>query len=219
VAIALVQSKIQANLATTAGVVTFTSTATAGSLLIVLIGVPSLETATAVTGVWTKDMGGSSSLRIHAYSKHTADGTETDFQWTGSVSQGQAAFFSEWSGISGGVLDQFANGSGTSVTSMSTGTTPTTTAADEVAVTVVACGSSMSGAGAVWTNSFTDLGTAFASTRWGRKILTATGTQESTYGAWTTARTGNSAILTYKAGAAVASLVPPRRSMQHMMVR
>jgi hypothetical protein len=218
VAIALVQQKMQADAATTAGNITFTSTATAGNLLIVLIGLVSLETATAVTGGWTKDMGGSSSLRVHCYSK-VADGSETAFAWTGSVSQGQACNMWEFSGIAGGVLDQFANGSGTTVTSMSTGTTPTTTAADEVAVAVVACGSSLSGP-ATWSNSFINGSVAFASSRWSYKILSATGTQESTFGVWTTARTGNSAILTYKAGAAAAaSLVPPRRSMQHLLVR
>jgi hypothetical protein len=219
VAVGLVQVRAQTTVAATTATAALLAGAGAGNLLVVLAGAASLQTAPAVTGGWTKDHGGVASQRLHVWS-FVATGGETSFQFNTSVSQSQPTYIYEFSGITSGVLDQLATGSGTSVTSMSTGTTATTTAADEAAVTCIACGSSMSGASAVWTNSFTDAGQPAAGTRGSYKLLTATGTQETTFGPWTTARTGNSVILTYKAGAAAAaSLVPPRRSMQHLLVR
>lgn len=214
----LTQSKSGRQTVTTNGSITFNSTATKGNLLVINIGMVSLATATAVTGGWTKDYGGSSSQRLHAYSK-VADGTETAFSWTAGASGTLATFFYEFAltQMTNGVMDVMQVGSGTSVTSMSTGTTATVTNQDTALTAMVSCGGSVVAGSPTWSNSFTAATAQTECVGAYRLVSAAVTTYTTTWGTWTTNRTGNSMILAYRWTAD--TLSPPFHSLSQSSMR
>src|SRR3990167_7116181 len=113
----------------------------------------------------------------------------------------------EWSGLTNAIHDATAStGRTIDATSLSSGTTGTTTAEDELAVAMVGIRSAISVGS--FTNGFTTreeeahVGSVSTSILVGDKVLSATGTQETT-GSWTTAGVSMAAIATFRADTAI----------------
>jgi len=178
------------NSASTASTVTVTldSAPTSGNLLVATTAFRSDSApGTAPDGTWTLAEaiapGTPSSVRseINIWYK-ISDGTETVTIWTLDSTGYIGACVREYAGAN--VLDVTADaGAHSTATTHSTGTTAATSVNDSVAVAAV--GINANDPTVSWTNSFTELagnrtGAATASYHSADKILTATGTQEST---------------------------------------
>lgn len=114
--------------------------------------------------------------------------------WTSSTTT--ILILSEWTGISASPLDQSAktdNQSGN--TSISTNTTPTTSQAKELLLSLVSTGNTM-GAHS-WNNGFSLLEGIDEILCGGYRIVSATGTYETTL-SWTTTRIAGACIATFK---------------------
>lgn len=211
-AIAQVQKKQTSTTGTTSHAFTFTSTPTDSNLLVFVV------TFTTDPGTITPEAGIDVAVAAQRGTAQTigiyytvASGEDTSFTFTTANSVNGRCEAYEYSGCDAtqaSVLDVFTSndgGAGT-VTSLSTGTTGTTAQADELAITGVGLSGS-SGGSEAWTNSFTlETGTGVPNSA--SKILSATGTQEST-ASWATARTAVAAIATFKAGGAGSQAITP----------
>lgn len=176
--------------ATTTVAATFGAAPTSGSLLVA--GVMNTDNFATTPAGWTQDAQRGDFGGIQLYHK-VSDGTETTLTVTlGGAGSGSALMMAEFAhdGTTAGLLDVSASaGSGTgNVTSQATGTTGTTTRADELAIGCVGWGG---GANAstptfanTWTNSFAQAGTPATRQACGVSLawrdLVATGTQTTT---------------------------------------
>ena len=115
----------------------------------------------------------------------------------------------EWSGLAtSNVLDKVAytTGTGSTVTSRSSGTTATTSQAEELAIVGVVNGAIVTNQ--AWTNSFTvERHASCVYQTGGSKVLSSAAAIESTM-SWTTARHGGGIIATFAAPAAGGTVVP-----------
>jgi len=193
--------------------VSWTSTPTSGNLLVArAIGAAATD-AGAISG-WTLVSSaryGATTGFVSIFVK-VAGGSEGNVTVTFTGSNPTRLVIEEWSSSTGWAatpLDQSANtnNAGSTVTSRSTGTTGTTTVADELAVSVIGWGSAVTGIS--WSNSFTDsFSQPTGSLTFGgaHKTLSATGTVETT-ASWTTARLAGAAIATFKTVATLTGAV------------
>jgi hypothetical protein len=121
-----------------------------------------------------------------AFAFKVSDGTETSVQWTWTTSDNAQGWCGVYTGLTATPFDvsQEANSGVTAVASQTTGTTAATAQADELAVAVMAVdtGANVS-TNRAWTNSFSEF--AWAANDNGlsvaQKILTSTGTVETTF--------------------------------------
>lgn len=182
--------------------VSWTSTPTAGNLLVArAIGV-SATAAGAITG-WTRVVSaqyGSTAGHVAIFFK-IAGASEGNVTVTFTGATTTRLVIEEWSnsaGWAGSDVSANVNNTGSSVTSRSSGTTGTTAQADELAVAVWGAGGAVTSIS--FTNSFTS---SFQQptgslTFWGaHKVLSATGTVETT-ASWTTARLCGGCVATFK---------------------
>jgi len=193
--------------------VSWTSTPTSGNLLVArAIGAAATDTG-AISG-WTLVSSaryGATTGFVSIFVK-VAGGSEGNVTVTFTGSNPTRLVIEEWSSSTGWAatpLDQSANtnNAGSTVTSRSTGTTGTTTVADELAVSVIGWGSAVTGIS--WSNSFTaSFSQPTGSLTFGgaHKTLSATGTVETT-ASWTTARLAGAAIATFKTVATLTGAV------------
>lgn len=185
--------------------VSWTSTPTSGNLLVArAIGVGASDGG-SITG-WTRvDYAryGASTGYVAIFVKVAGAG-EGNVTVTFTGSNPTRLVIEEWSNSDGWAsspIDQYTHSdAGSTVTSKSTGTTGTTTINDELAVSVIGWGSAVTSIS--WSNSFTSSFEQPASITFSgaHKVLSATGTQETT-ASWTTARLAGAAIGTFKGNA------------------
>lgn len=205
--IANVQAEKYATAASNAVTCAWTSTPTAGNLLIArAIGVGASDggTITDWTGLSTAPRYGASTGYVNIFCKVAGAG-EGDVTVTFTGSNPTRIEISEWSNTDGWAatpsdVQAYADSTG-GVTSKSTGTTGTTAIASELAIAVAGWGGAVTGIS--WTNSFTSsfevpVGTITFTGAY--LILTATGTVETTL-AWTTSRYCGAAVKTFKGNA------------------
>jgi len=206
-AISKVQNAVYKSEADASVTVSFPNTPTEGNLMIALgksgtnsytngsitgwaLATGTRTGTTAYMGIWYKVAG-------------AAESKDVTLDWTDSTNTLIA--IEEWAGLTSTPLDQIANVDNTGpVTSKSSGTTPTTTVADELCVAGFAMGGVVTNQS--WSNSFTeelDQDSFFL----GSKIVSATGTQETTL-SWTTARVCGGLIATFKGASAAATWIP-----------
>ena len=182
---------------------TYPSTPTQGNLLVavaVAAGGTTNEASMSITSAgWTKAVGGaiSASSGVQIWYKVAGAGESTTVTLTasGSPTACRLAIY-EYDGFVGTpTLDKTAAGvADTGVTSMSTGTTATTTAAAEALVAAI--GINNTPAGISWTNSFA---TILAASRilTGERIVAAAAAYETT-ASWTTAAGAIGILATFK---------------------
>lgn len=202
-AIAQVQLKRTTTVSGTSHAHTVTSTPTDNNLLVAVInfagGDPGTITRPSGWSLAIEAQRGSAQ-KIGIYYKVAAS-EGTSWTWTTANAVQSVCTIYEYSGLDSSqaaVLDKTTSndgGAGT-VTSLSTGTTVATTLADELLAAGIGLTGS-SGSAFSWTNSFTDDGTGSAGAGTAVRIVSATGTYETT-GSWTTARTAVAAIATFK---------------------
>ncbi len=151
---ALVQSNTAVNGGNSSSITaTYTSTPTAGNLLIAIVGNKDVLTLGALPAGWTKgvaDENRSPGLVILYKIAGVAEPSDVTINYSGSTRLGLQIF--EYSGIPGATLRQFVETSG-SGTSLATGTVTSTTA-DELIITgfTIDVGTTFTG----WSNSFTE---------------------------------------------------------------
>lgn len=197
-----VQAAKYGSAASNAVTVSWTSTPTAGNLLIArAIGVAATD-AGAITG-WTQEKSaqyGASTGHVAIFSKIAATG-EGSVTVTFTSATTARLVIEEWynsDGWVGGDATERVNNTGSTVTSRSTGTTGNTAMPDELAVSVIGWGGAVTGIS--WSNSFTasfEQPTGSLTFAGAHKVLSATGTQETT-ASWTTSRLAGAAIATFK---------------------
>lgn len=139
-----------------------------------------ITTGASTVGIWYKVAGAS-------------EGNVT-LDWTGSTTTGFAIM--EWS-AGATILDQISktDDTGGTVTSRSSGTTPTTTVDDELVIAGVGTGASTTAQS--WSNSFVDEYSPDTVTFYiGSLVVSSTGTYETTM-SWTTARRAGGCIATF----------------------
>jgi hypothetical protein len=204
--IANVQASKYGSAVSNAVTVSWASTPTAGNLLIArAIGVVATDGGT-IAG-WTRvDFAryGTTTGYVSIFVKVAGAG-EGNVTVTFTAATTARLVIEEWSNTDGWQStpqDQFTHANSTSsVTSKSTGTTGTTTIADELAISVIGFGGAVTGIS--WSQSFT---ASFAQPTGSllfagaHKILSATGTVETT-ASWTTSRLAGAAIATFKGNA------------------
>ena len=185
--------------------ISWNSTPTSGNLLIArAIGAAATDGG-AISG-WTK----TDSARYGASTGHVAiffkkaGASEGDVTVTFTSATTTRMVIEEWNNSDGwDTVDQhtYADNAGSTVTSKSTGTTGSTTVADELSVSVIGWGSAVTGIS--WSNSFTasfEQPTGALTFAGAHKVLSSTGAQETT-ASWTTARLAGAAIATFKGNA------------------
>lgn len=200
-AIVQVQTPIQGRqTSSTTGAATYTNPPTPGSLLVAVCGTVLSGVTTTMPAPWNEDVEFS---RIHVYSCICpADGSlngSITFTESGAATTCAIHLYEySFAGFARPVLDKVVQTStSASATSLTTGTTATTTVADEVCIGGVSGGGSIVVGSPVWTNSFANgvTGTELVSAA---RIVTATGAYSSTWGTWTTSRAVHGAIVTYR---------------------
>jgi hypothetical protein len=207
-------SKVQGsfNRSASAATVTtpFTNTPTEGNLLIAWAKAAGVADILAISG-WTKAISvqyGTSSGFGCIFLKIAGAGESKDVVLVATGSSNVALTIEEWTGLPSAVVDKTASTANSGgVTSKSSGTTAATTADEELAIAICALGNTITSPS--WSNSFTDEvqnGTGDISLIGASKILSSTGTQETT-ASWTTSRVAGAAIVTFKAGT-VATPIP-----------
>jgi len=176
----------------------FLSTPTEGNLMIALGAGSTVVTGNASISGWT--------LATSTYADKcglwykvagAAESTDVTLNWTGSTST--HLVIEEWTGLSSTPLDKVANYYVAGpVTSRTSGTTDTTTVADELCIAGFKVGNTVSAES--WSNSFVleyrDSPTP--TFLLGSRIVASTGTYETTL-SWTTARYAGGLIATFKA--------------------
>lgn len=199
-AIVQVQRKSNRQTTGTAGSVVLNNPATAGNLLVMLVGITSLQTdspITAGTTAWTQDYN-PGSRRLHIYSK-IADGGEQTLQHTVGATSSKSTHAYEYSFAGhSSPANWFTEGDNTfsATTSFTTGTA-NVTITDWVAIAIGCAGGSIVAGSPTWSNSFAN---GEATTECVTAALIGTGTNGSlnaTWGTWTTNRTGNQQLLVY----------------------
>lgn len=213
--IANVQASKYGSSATASVTVSWASTPTAGNLLIARtrnLGGSGTEKG-SISG-WTLveyALYGAGNRFVSIFYK-IAGSSEGDVTYSSTASTETYLVIEEWSNSDGWDAtpeDQYTNvdTTGSVVTSRSTGTTGTTTVADELAVSVLGCGSTVTGIS--WSNSFTasfEQPTGALTFAGGHKTLSATGTVETT-ASWTTSRVAGAAIATFKGVNAISGVL------------
>jgi len=187
----------------------FPNTPTAGNLMIALgrSGTNSYTNGSIdgwelATGVQT---GTASHMGLWYKVAGAAESKDVTLDWTDSVDT--MLIIEEWTGLSAAPLDQISSyyAAGT-VTSRTSGTTPTTAVADELCLAGFAMGSTISAES--WSNSFVLEKRNSTTPKFllGSLIVASTGTYETTL-SWTTARTSGGLIATFK-GITVSVWIP-----------
>jgi len=209
----LVQQASDTGVISTSPSVTLSSTAIAGNLIVIGIGVDKNATSVTPPSGFTLIQSYTSASVSGAMAYKVANGTETTITWSlGTVG---AAGCTMWAGeyrgtLSSGVLDvSVENDSGAgAVSTLATGTTAATAQNDEIAIAMMMI-DSVSVESYTWDNSFSSVyddsetggcGGLFVAS----KTLTTTGTQTSTC-TWTTADQAYACLATFKLNAPAAS--------------
>jgi hypothetical protein len=209
-AISKVQNAVYINEADASVTASFPNTPTEGNLMIALGRGTTAYTNASISG-WTlasSTQTASSGAGMGLWYKVAGVGESKDvtLNWTDSTET--MMFIEEWTGLSAIPLDQIADvdNSG-SVTSKSSGTTPTTTVADELCLAGFATSSTISAES--WSNSFVLEKRNSSTPKFllGSRIVASTGTYETTL-SWTTARYAGGLIATFKG--AVTSVWTPK---------
>jgi len=188
--------------------VNFPNTPTEGNLMIALCRGTQVATNASIPG-WTQATSTESNdpdveFIVLFYKVAGAGESKTvTLTWTSSTVVNM--IIEEWTGLSATPLDQIANVNAiaTEAASRSSGTTPTTTVADELCIAGFAMNNSVSAQS--WSNSFTeeyDYNYLFL----GSRIVSSTGTYETTL-SWTTNRECGGLIATFK-GAVTSAWTP-----------
>jgi hypothetical protein len=198
-AIAKVQSAVYNSRAGNDVTAAFVDTPTEGNLLIAFGRGPSAATNASISG-WTLATSTLNTVAgwIVLFYKvaGAAESKNVTLAWTSSTDT--RLIIEEWSGLSATPLDKVADldNTGSTVTSKSSGTTDTTTVADELCIAAFSHGSTISDQS--WSNSFTEeYGVAAGLMYLGSKVVSSTGAQETTL-SWTTARLTGGLIATFK---------------------
>jgi hypothetical protein len=206
-AISIVQGLLRVGEADASVTRAWTSTPTAGNLLLGIGTSYGQLIANASISDWTlaNNVKSSSSTETGIWYKvaGASEGSVT-LDWTSSTST--LLQILEVSGLTNPVLDKIASSIYTSgVTSKTTGTTATTTANDEFCLAVVTQGNDTSAL--TWSNGYTNLDTLQIKHYVSYLIQSAAGAQETT-ASWTTSRFAGGLIVTFKAGAAAGIAIP-----------
>lgn len=188
--------------ATTSVSAVYASTPTAGNLLVACVDVRGTASAPTIPGWSVAAIGnGTTSVALTILYK-VADGSEsTTVTATRASATAMAIAISEYSGLSASPLDAAITSSGTSVATLAIGPTATLAQADELAIAAVGLGGTFSAES--WTNSFNNrasVSAANAALITADQIVAAT-TALSTTASWTTNRSINGAIATFKGAA------------------
>ena len=176
----------------------WTSTPTAGNLLIA-IGRGENNISNASISGWTLAVSvqfGSNGYGGIWYKVAGAGEGDVTLDWTSSTAT--QLIISEWSGIASGTLDKTASTAttGAGVTSRSSGTTATTTADEELCIAGFFTGNTTSLQS--FSNSFTDEFSLDTSPAYMASLIVAsTGAYETTM-SWTTSRVAGGCIATFK---------------------
>lgn len=188
--------------ATNSVVATYPATPIQGDLLTALAYSSGGPNTLAISG-WTSVVQmqyGSANVHCVGLLIKTAGASEsTTVTATVAASTAMALYISEWQGATASPLDVTATtaDTGADVTSRSSGTTGVTSQADELAIGLWGLANT-NGGSISYTNSFTSLSSSYARLLTAYKILTATGTQEST-ATWATGRRAVGIIATFRA--------------------
>lgn len=194
---------------TTSATVSWDSTPTAGNLLIARSYVLGGTSSGSITG-WTQVVNvlyGVGNRYVAVYFK-IAGASEGSVTCSATTAATTSLVIEEWSSSTGWDSSPFDKSASTAttgiaVTSRSTGTTATTTVADELAISVIGYGSTVTGIS--WSNSFTasfEQPTGALVFAGAHKVLSATGAVEST-ASWTTARVAGAAVATFKSNSVI----------------
>ena len=188
---------------------TYGSTPAQDNLLVLVHHYRNTGTLTLPAG-WTEavsQQGSGSTITIAYKVAGAAEGTDVTVSVSPSGHQTMTIF--EYEGLSIVTpLDQTAsNFDITTTTSCSTGTTPTTTGADQLLIAGIGLNGTSDGWANTWTNSFSQQSTVVSTggsaanrsaSSTADRIVTATGTYETTE-SWTTSRNCQAAIVTFTA--------------------
>lgn len=204
-AIARVQGPVSKYYSATPLTTSFVSTPTAGNLLICHVHSYWNATTNASIPGWTLATsyftGDTQYGGIFYKVAGAAESKDVVLSWTGCAYA--STTIEEWGGFVGTItLDQIANvnDTGGAVTSRSSGTTPTTTAADELCLAAFATNGDTSSQ--TWSNSFTLEKNNANNIFTGSRVVTSAAAYETTL-SWTTARKAGGCIVTFKGVVAV----------------
>jgi len=186
----------------------FVSTPTEGNLMIALgRGSTDGSTRASISGwtnaVYTMTISTANTMGIWYKVAGASEPKDVTLDWTSSTTTYLA--IEEWTGLMATPLDKVANVDNTGlVTSKSSGTTDTTTVADELCLAGFGLGTIVSEE--TWSNSFTLECVYNHKFFLGSRIVSSTGTYETTL-SWTTSVLAGGLIATFK-GATVSTWVP-----------
>lgn len=193
----LVQKKSSRQTSATNGTVTLDAVAKAGNLLVMLVGITSLQTdGTPGPGSWAKDQG-TGSVRLHVYSK-TSDGTEQTCTHVVGASSTFSTHVYEWEFPGHTTPSLSASPGPATFTTTTSGTTGSGNAlVNTVVMALFEAGGSIVAGSPAFNNSFT-LGESQTEGVTGYRIMAAAdATLTVTWGTWTTNRTGNCTWVSY----------------------
>lgn len=178
--------------------VTLGSAPTNGTLLVACVfsnNVANSHTAPAGWAEIKNSVGTTSQQASMWYKVASSEGTTFKFNSTGATVM-EVAVLNYTGTHTSSPLDKSAEteGSTTGVTSRSTGTTATTTVANEVCVACIYLSNTITSPS--WSNSF-NMQYSGTRVKVGDKIISSTGTQETTL-SWTTSRKADGIIATFK---------------------
>lgn len=206
-----VQGPAYANYAGTSVTASFSTTPTPGNLLIALGRSGGSVIANASIPGWSLAcssliVSGGSTLGLWYKVVGAGEAKDVTLSWTNSTVT--KVIIEEWSGLSLAPLDQTASAhdTGSTVTNRSSGTTPPTTFPDELCLAGFGLGDTVSAES--WSHSFAREYRESATPMFllGAKIVSTTGTCETTL-SWTTARRAGGLIATFKAQTTAAPTV------------
>jgi hypothetical protein len=170
--------------------VTLNTPATANNLLITCVAIDKASGTITIPSGFTLVQKGEGGISSGAMAYKIATGGETTISWSWTLNEEGSVWIGEYSGLTTtNVLDVSAENEAylsIATNTISTGTTPTTTQANELAIALFAADSGVSvGTTRTWTNGFTTLaeitdtsGSPFLNVA--NKTLTAIGTVQST---------------------------------------
>lgn len=207
--------KASTNWTGSSGSVSLPATATADNKLILLVmrnhtnwnTGPPCDTPTGWTELAQRADFTASDQGVILFVKEAAGGEQT-VNVTGGGGE-MAAFLSEYSGLEDPEQSDVVasnDSDGNNVTSMSSGGTATTDTADELVIVGYGLGGGISGGSITFTNGFTLQGEAGRGF-WGDKIVSATGTQETT-ASWSLSRQASAVIVTLRSEGTSATVSP-----------
>lgn len=194
---------------TTSVSATYAATPTSGNLLIAVVLDNGANAGTTTITGWTvaNSTSSSSSAESWVFYKVSNGSESTTVTANNSDASSMIIAIFEYTGISSPVLDQTNSGSSAiGGTSINTGTTSTTTAANEL-LFVEGAIFGVAATSPSWNNSFslitsTDNNTGLQALFTGQQIVAATGAYNSTVSFTGVASNANAIIVTFKAGAA-----------------